>query len=279
MRIAIVTDSTADLPTELAEKYQIRIVPAILVIEGREYPDGVGITREAFYQDLPHMKAAPTTAAASSGSFEALYAQLLEEGYEHIVSIHAASKLSALHTAARIAADRFLGRVDVVDSQSLSLGLGFQVLAAAEAAAEGAGLTEVLARVHSVQGRVRVVAMLDTMEYLRRSGRVSWAKANLGNLLQLKLFIDLKEGVVNRMGMARTRAAGISRLVSFLQELGPLERLAVLHTNAEREARKLLDALPRLGNTLPLVINVTTLIGTHVGPRGLGFAAVTVKAS
>jgi DegV family protein with EDD domain len=121
---------------------------------------------------------------------------------------------------------------------------------------------------------VRVVAMLDTLEYVRRSGRVSWARAQLGNLLRVKPFLEVRDGEVLRIGEARTRHKGIERLKQLAQGLGALERFAMLHTNAEDEARQILEEINPDLNTSPLVVNVTTVIGTHVGPNGLGFAAV-----
>jgi DegV family protein with EDD domain len=126
-----------------------------------------------------------------------------------------------------------------------------------------------------MHNRVGIIAMLDTLEYIRRSGRVSWARARIGNLLQIKPFIELKDGTVSSLGESRTRGKGIQRLKEFLIKLGNLERLAILHTNAEQDAHKFLDNLHIHLSHPPLVINVTTVIGTHVGPNALGFAAVT----
>ena len=154
------------------------------------------------------------------------------------------------------------------------MGLGFQVLAAAEAAANGAHLDDILKIVAGVQQRIRLYAMLDTLEYIRRSGRVSWARARLGEILRIKPFIELKNGHVFSLGEARTYQKGISRLYEHLANLGPIERLAILHTNAEEQARQF---IARLEINIPdpiLIVNVTTIIGTHVGPNGIGFTAV-----
>ena len=122
--------------------------------------------------------------------------------------------------------------------------------------------------------RAHVIAMLDTLEYLRRSGRVSWARARLGNLLRIKPFVEVKSGGVVSLGETRTRRKGIERLHQFLNEQGSLERLAILHTNAEQDARQFLADLDFPIPANPLIVNVTTVIGTHVGPNGLGFATV-----
>jgi DegV family protein with EDD domain len=274
MHIAIVTDSTADIPHHLAEQHRIHIVPNILVINGQSVEDGKGFSRQEFYRQLPGMKNLPTTATASSGTYQALYEMLFQEGSDRILSIHASSRLSGIYNAASAAAQAFEGRVQVVDSRQVTLGLGFQVLGAAEAAAEGLALEAILARLEQLRERVRVVAMLDTLEYVRRSGRVSWARAGLGNLLSIKPFIEIKDGLVQSRGEVRTRSKGIARLLEQLRNLGPLERLAILHTNAEEDARRLLESAdPRLASS-PLVVNVTTVVGTHAGPKALGFAAV-----
>lgn len=273
--IAIVTDSTADIPPELLKKYGIHVVPNIIVIGDRSVEDGEGFSRHEFYTALPNMASVPTTSTASPGVYERLYGQLLSGSVDHIVSIHASSLLSGIYNAARLACQPFGDRVHVIDSRNVSLGLGFQVLAAAEAT-QTRSLTNVISTVLDTRERVRVVAMLDTLEYIRRSGRVSWARARLGELLKIKPFVEVKAGEVFNLGETRTRRKGIRRLLGFLRESVPLERLAILHTNAEDDARNLLFELNSLVPAEPLVVNVTTVIGTHVGPNGLGFAALSV---
>jgi DegV family protein with EDD domain len=164
--------------------------------------------------------------------------------------------------------------VKVLDSGQLSLGLGFQVILAAETAAKGALLDQVLAQVESVRKRVRLAALLDSIEYIHRSGRVSWAVAMIGSMLHLQPLIELRYGIVHRLGQARTRLQGIERLMDTINSWGPLERLAVLHTNAESAACQLLEVVKSRVSVPPLLVNVTTAIGTHVGPNGLGFVAV-----
>jgi DegV family protein with EDD domain len=131
--------------------------------------------------------------------------------------------------------------------------------------------------VESVRKRVRLMALLDTIEYVRRSGRVSWAAAMIGGVLRLHPLIELRFGIVHRLGQARTRLQGIERLVDTLNSWGSLERLAVLHTNAESAAQQLFEDVKSKVAVPPLLVNVTTAIGTHVGPNGLGFAVVPVS--
>ncbi len=279
MKIGLVTDSPADLPLDLAENYGIEVIPAILIIEGQEYIDGVDITREQFYARLPAMRRHPTTAAPSPLDFAARYQKLLANGCEHIISIHTAEKLTSLPNFARNAARDFNGRVTVLESGSLTMGTGFQVLAAAEAIEQGLGLKSVLEKIHSTRQRVRVAAALDTMDYLRRSGRVPAAITTIGGLLSIKPVVELREGAVKPLTAARTTRQATSALLEFLLNLGPLERLAILHTNAEARAREFLDLLLQSKNRRNIppeirLLNVTSLIGAHLGPNGLGFAAV-----
>ena len=278
MKIGIVTDSTSDLPAYLVEEHNIQVVPTILVLEGKEYLDGTGITREEFYTRLPSLPASrpPTTAAPSIGDFVTPYETLLAQGCDHIISIHSASQLTTIVNVARQAAQEFPDKVTCIDSGSLSLGLGFQVLAAAEESETS--LMSALDAIASTRKRLQVTAALDTMEYLKRSGRVPGAVATLGGLLSIKPMIELIDGEVKPIGAVRTTKQADERILNFLLGLGDLERLAILHTNAQTRAKHLLNELMnRVRKSIPrdiLFVNVTAVIGTHLGPNGLGFAAV-----
>lgn len=274
--IAIVTDSTADIPESVANEFEIHVVPNFMIIDGKDVEDGKGISREQFYTLLPILNPTPTTATPSSGTFELLYENLLSTGAKQVISIHAASALSGIYNAAHLAGTQFSGRVHVLDSQQLTLGLGFQVLAAAKEATNGSSLDRVLEVIHHVRLRARVVAMLDTLEYVRRSGRVSWARARLGNLLSIKPFVEVKNGKVLSIGEARTRRKGIERLRGLLINQGAVDNLAVLHTNAESDARQFLEDLKHylVLPVQPMIVNITTIIGVYTGPNGLGFASV-----
>lgn len=276
MKLGIVTDSTADLPGYLLEQHEIKVVPTILVLEGKEYADGAGITREEFYTRLPALHTPPTTAAPSIGDFLTPYETLLSNGCDHILSIHAASQLTTIVNVARQAADEFPGKVTCIDSGSLSLGIGFQVLAAAEAS--DLGLNAVLEAIRSTRQRLQVKAALDTMEYLKRSGRVPGVVANLGGLLSIKPMIELRDGEVKAIGAVRTARQADEKILNFLLNLGEMERLAIMHTNAADRAKHVLSLLmEQVRKSVPrdiLFVNVTAVIGTHLGPNGIGFAVV-----
>jgi len=274
MRIAVVTDSTADIPKGLSENHLISIIPAILVMDGKSFEDGAGITRREFYEQMPDMVTSPTTATPSIGTFQDIYEKLFQRGYESIISIHVSSLLSGIYSTAKMAAKGFNKGVTVIDSGQLSLGTGYQVLAASDAIAKGYSLSKVISEIENIRQRVRVIAMLDTLEYVRRSGRVSWARARIGSLLKIKPFLEVKEGQVFNRGQARTREKGIEYLLEMLKRIGAVEKLAILHTNAEADAQQIINKMNHSLAEPPLVVNVTTIVGTHVGPNGLGFAAV-----
>ena len=281
MKLGLVTDSTSDQPLDQAERFGIEVVPTLLVIDGKQYADGAGISRNDFYVRLPGMKKFPTTAAPSIGEFLARYQKLFALGCDHIISIHAASQLTAIFSVAEQAARDFPGRVTVVDSGSLSMGLGFQTLAAAEAAESGASLEAVVAAIESTRRRLRVFAALDTMDYLRRSGRVPAAITILGGALSIKPMIELAGGQVKAAGIVRTTGQADERMAGFLKPLLPLERLSIMHTGAESRARGFLARLMNeVSRDLPreiLLVNATAVIGAHLGPNGLGFAAVRAE--
>lgn len=276
MKLGIVTDSTSDIPAYLIEEHSLEVIPTILVMDGKEYADGNGISREEFYTRLPGMRTPPTTAAPSIGEFTGRYRKLFDLGCDHVLSIHAAGQLTTIVNTARQAATDFLDRVTILDSGSLSLGLGFQVLAAAEAAENG--LKAALAAVASARRRVQVFAALDTMENLRHSGRVPYAVAALGGLLSIKPIIELAEGIVKPVGAVRTTRQANERMAGLMKTSGAMERLAILHTGAEKRAKEFLTRMMgEISQSIPrdvMLLNVTPVIGTHVGPNGLGFAAV-----
>lgn len=274
MKIALVSDSTCDIPNELVVCHEIHVVPNILIIDGESLEDGRDFSRQEFFEQLPEMTSMPTTSTASVGTYQNLYESLFQEGYDQVVSIHCSRLFSGIFNAANTAAQSFSGKVHVVDSQQVSLGLGFQVLEAAEAIANQVPVENILLLLQQVRERVRLVAMLDTLEYVRRGGRISWARARLGALLNLKPFVEVKDGNVHNLGGVRSRKKGMARLFEMMDSPKPMKRFALLHSNAEKDARWLLENLDPDLPTPHLVVNVNTVLGAHVGPNGLGFVAL-----
>jgi len=277
MKIGIVTDSTSDLPAHLVEQHELEVVPAILIVDGKEYADGIGFSREEFYKQMPSLQTPPTTAAPSIGEFATRYDSLLTKGCDHILSIHVAEPISTIINSARQAAHDFPNKITVIDSQSLSLGIGFQVLAAAEVAEQG--LSAMLQAIEATRNRLKLFAALDTMENLKRSGRVPAAVTYFGGILSIKPLVEVTDGHIKPVTAVRTTKQANERMLQFLLRSGELERLAIMHTGAEPRAKEFLNTVMQTASQhVPrdiLMVNVTTVIGTHVGPNGLGFAAVS----
>jgi DegV family protein with EDD domain len=272
--IAIVTDSTADIPQTVVEDLKITVVPAILIIEGRSYIDGEELSREEFYRLLPTLSEPPTTAIPSPAAFEKEYQRLLNSGYDRILSIHVSHQLSGMINSVNQAAQAFGDRVHIFDSRQLTMALGFQVMEAAAASLRGESFESVLEILKSTRERVRLAALIDTLEYLKRSGRISWLRASLGDLLQMKLLVGILDGVIERIGITRTRRKGISQLLNHAKTWGSLESLAVLHSAIHEEAVAMAENVRHLSKNPPLIVDVTTVIGTHVGPKAIGFAGL-----
>ncbi len=276
MTIRIVTDSTCDLPQELIEKFHITAIPMYINAGGRTYRDEIDLTRGDFYGRLPELMPAPTTAAPGPDTFRQVYERLAAEGATAILSIHISVKLSAVvNVATRAAADTRAVPVTIFDSRQLSLGTGFEVLAAAQAAEEGRPMGEILALLKNLIPRIRVFAALDTLEFLRRSGRMNFAISFLGTLLQIKPLMKMYNGDPTAERI-RTRNAAVKRLAELLKEAQPLEKVAVLHSHAADRAQALLQ---QVGDLLPsqeiLVMEIAPTIGVHVGPGVIGFATIT----
>lgn len=274
--VRVVTDSNSDLPAEMAARYNIVVVPSLLNIEGKSYLDGIDITRTEFYQRLPQLNPLPTTAAPSSGAFEAAYRSC---GQAEVVAIHLGATFSAVYNAARLGAEPLGDQVSLVDSEQVSMGLGWQVLAAAEAAEAGGSREDVLRAARSTQERVRLYAALDTIEYLRRGGRASLFSARLGDLLQIKPLLEVRAGLVSVPARVRTRQKARAEIATQVEALGPLARLAVMHTNSPDDAAAMAQRLAAQVQQPPVIVEVTAALGTHVGPGAIGLVAVMVESS
>ena len=275
MTIRIVTDSTGDLPVDVAERHGIGVVPIYINIGEESYLDGIDISREDFYARLPDLNPAPTTALPGPALFLQTYQRLIDEGATEILSVHISRELSGVVDMAKLAAQDVPVPVTVVDSGSLSLGLGFLAQAAAEAAAGGASMAEILALVEDQRRRTHVFAMLDTLEFLRRSGRMNRVLATVGGWLHLKPLLKMTDGSATAERILSGEAS-VRRLLALLEEALPLERVALVHTHALARAQALRD---RARHLLPpgdvLSVDITPVLGAHLGPGAVGFACVT----
>ncbi len=275
MRIKLVADSIIDLPAEWLTRWDIAIVPAYINFGQDSYADdGIALSKPDFYRMLAMSPELPRTSAPAPGVATAVIERQLRNA-EHVVAFTVASKLSSLYNTVRLAAEEFgPDRVTVIDTGTVSLAEGWQVIAAAEAAERSASLQEVLAAVQSTRERVKLYAAIDTLEYLKRSGRVNALIAGLGTLLQIKPIIEVKDGVVTSIQRARTMTRAEQALIDLAHKQAPLERLAVLHTNFLSGAEKLRERLADIAPANTIIAEVTTALGTHIGPGALGIAPV-----
>lgn len=280
MTVKIVTDSTCDIPEQLAVELGITIIPVYINVGEQSFLEGVDISREEFYDNLLQYPVYPTTAAPAVGSFTAIYNRLGEEGATDILSIHIASSISATYNAARLGAEAVSGvNVTIFDSEQITMGSGLLVLTAATAAAAGKSVSEIVAMLQERVPRTRVFGMLDSLESLRRSGRVNWAQFGLGTLLRIKPVMMIKQGEVSVIARIRTQKKALSRTIEMVQEIGPFERLAIIHVNAPEAAESLRQLTKNIFSTEhPLMTtSVTPAIGTHLGLGAVGFACITAQ--
>ncbi len=274
MAVRIVTDSTADLPLKFAHDLGISVVPLSVIFGDEVFREGVDIGHDLFYDKLVHARDLPTTSAPSVGDFLEVYEPLLKETNE-IVSVHLSSKLSATYNnacqAANILADRG-ARIEVIDSQAISLGLTFVTLAAARAAREGGDIEQIRAAVERTARNIRIYVMVDTLEYLRRGGRIGRARAFLGTMLRVKPLLSLRDGEVHPEERVRTKARAMERLFQIATSFPNVQEMAIGYSTNPQDAH---DFELRLAAAMPqvniLVTRVGPVIGTHVGPGALAF--------
>ena len=279
MTIRVVTDSTCDIPPETADQYGIIVVPAYINIGDQSLLDGVELSRKQFYEQLPGLQNPPTTAAPATGTFAATYEKLAREGATEILSIHVATSLSGVLNSARLGAEAAADTVPVTlfDSMQLSMGLGLQAITAAKAAAHNKSMAEIVTMLEERRSRTHVFAQLDTLEYLRRSGRVNWAEFGIGTLLRIKPLVHVYNGEVQMRDKVRTSKKALAQMIQYATDLGALESIALLHTHAPDKLDTFRQQTLHLysAENQPLAVEVTPAIGAHVGPGGLGIACIT----
>jgi DegV family protein with EDD domain len=278
----VVTDSSANIPADLVQRLDIRVVPILLAVEGRTFRDGVDVTSSQIYQWLRENKQIPTTSAPSIGDFLRVYAAAAEEA-PAIVSIHLSPKLSVTYTAA-LAASQLLDNVSIriVNCHSVAMGQGFVVLEAARAVAAGADLDAIVTRAEEVASRMNVLAVLGTLEYLYRGGRIGGAAAVMGTMLQIKPVVHVADGYVDLFARPRTKAKAIQLILKQMAEhAAETERdrpdaqfhAAILHADVPEEAEALREMVAQRFNCAELyVTDFTPVMGAHAGPGVLGVA-------
>ena len=276
-RIRVVTDSAADVPSELAQRLDITVLPCYVIFGSEVYRDGVDLTPREFYHKLATSRILPTTSQPPLGLFVETYQNLLRES-EGIVSIHVASTLSGVFNAARVAADTLSAApIVVIDSQQLSMGAGWQVIMAAQAAQEGHTLAEVVSLVQAIQPRARAAAMLDSLEHIRRSGRISRVTDLMGTALRVKPLLQIATGEVTAIATVRTRGKALRRLAELMAAQGAFKELCVAHADAADAAQEVVE---RLSTAHPrerlLICQTGAAVTTHLGLGAVGVCGVLV---
>ena len=268
-RVAVVTDSTADLASDLVDERGITVVPLTVILEGRDYLDGVDITADEFYVRLAAAEGGASTSQPSPGRFAEVYRQLLDQ-HDEVVSLHISALLSGTYEAATQGAALVdPARVRVVDTGMVSMPLALLTLAASAMAAQGAGAEEIAERVRPIQERMRVYFMVATLEYLRRGGRIGRASALLGSVLQVKPVLTIAEGQVAPLERVRTQERALTRVIELASGMaGPVCAL-VGHATAAEAADRIARALEPHAESL-IVAPLGPVVGAHAGPGTVG---------
>ncbi|HSH61188.1 MAG TPA: DegV family protein [Acidimicrobiales bacterium] len=270
--IRIVTDSACDLPPEMAERHGIEIVPLTVRFGDEELVDRRDLTPAQFWDRLSRSEVLPETAAPAPGAFEAAYRKAADDGCEGVVCITISAGLSATYEAAQLAAQAVADSipVQVVDSRAVALAQGLMSVRAAERAAEGGSIDDVVREVQDLVGRSRTFAALDTLENLKKGGRIGGAQAFVGSMLSIKPVIQVSEGKVAPESRQRTRAKALRYLAEKVRQHEPVETLAVMHGDAP-DLDEMLELLSSSHPREDIVVgDVGAVIGTHTGPRVMG---------
>lgn len=278
--VRILTDAVADVPRELVARYQIGILPVYVILNGQTYLDDGTLDRDWFYRELMCVESKPTTAAPAPDEYLAACEELVAEGAEDIIVLSAASSVSSLHQHALLAAQQFTGaRVHVIDTLQVSMGEGWLVMETARLVEERLPVAKILERIEAMRARTSVYGVLDSIDYLRRSGRVNGIVGYMASLLKIRPLIAFEQGEARLQGKARAYGRSVQSLLDLVKEARPLHRLAILHSRADERMidgfeSELRASLP--GFEIP-VVDIGSVFATHVGPRCLGVALVRAR--
>ncbi len=273
--IAIITDSTCDVPGTLLERYGITVVPTMVLWAGRQYRDRIDLQPEDFYQRLASQAERPTSSIPSQEEFQEAYRTAVARGADALVVLTVSSAMSGMHQLAVNTAQAVNVPVTVIDSKGPTMSLGWQVLAAARARDAGASVQDIVRRVEQVRRKLMQLVYMESLEYLERGGRIGQAVKWLGVALHVKPIVSINHdsGQVEPLGLVRTRKSGVemmfTKFTSFLRGQ-PNAHVAVLHGNAPDEAQALAERIKAELNPVELQVNITRpVLGIHTGPRAL----------
>lgn len=277
MSIKVVTDSTCDIPLELVAEYDITVVPSYVNIGDESYQDGVDLSRQEFYDNLPHYKHHPTSAAPAPAVFTQAYEAAAERGATEVLAIHVSSTFSSFLNNATLGAeatDKI--KVTVFDSKQLSMGLGFQVLTAVRMASAGKSMDDIIAYLTQLRTHCHTYCMVETLDALRRGGRVNWLQMGVSSLLNIKPLIHVYEGEVLQATRVRTRKKAIAKMIELAANSGDITHVALLNSNSDdyEAMQELME--PHIPPEAEVVRTVACpAIGVHVGAKALGIVVVT----
>ncbi len=281
MTVKIVTDSTSDIPSDVAQGLGVVVVAQNVHFGTETYKDNVTITPDDFYSMLVSSPELPKTSQASPGDFKEVYDALGSDA-DGIVSLHVSSKLSGTYNSAVQASTMTSAScpVEVIDTAQASMALGLVVEAAAQAANRGAGYDEVVSIAHDATARAQCICLFETLEFLQKGGRIGKARAMIGTALQLKPMIIVKDGEVHELGKGRTFAKALAKLKQAARDFGPLEGLAIMYSTtpdrAHEVAGDLKDMLPE--GVEPYVTSFGPALGVYTGPGAIGIALLQAKS-
>ena len=271
MAVRVVTDSACDLPPEMCEQQGIEVVPLTIRFGDREYVDRKELSSDEFWRQLASSSVLPETAAPSVGAFEEMFRKLHDEGADGIVCVNLSAHLSATMQSAQVAAKALDGLcpIEIIDSGSASMGIGILALRAARRAAEGADVATIAGELNDRRSRQRLFAALDTLEYLRKGGRIGGAQAMLGSMLSIKPIITVEHGAVEQAGKVRTRSKALKFMLDRVPE-GNVESICVMHSGAD-DLDEFIELLrPKVPGAEIAVGHIGPVVGVHVGPRAVG---------
>ena len=273
-KIMVVTDSSASLPPEMADKLGIRIIPLWLIWDEQSFLDGVDIDPHTFYQRLKDSKTLPSSTQPTAMEFKALFETLAGE-CAGIVCVLASSKISGTVDSACAAREFSPVPVEVVDSGFSAMGQGLIAISAARAAAAGASLAEVAAAAEKIRDAVHLLFVVDTLEYLHKGGRIGKAQALMGTLLRIKPLIGTGNGEVQPKGKARTQKKALTRLFEMTQEFGEIEDLTIAHSTIPEEAAAFTERLsPVFEKDKIYQSRIGPVIGTYLGPGSIAIGII-----
>jgi DegV family protein with EDD domain len=275
MAIRIVTDSACDVPQDVCDALGVTVVPLTIRFGDEEFVDRKELDSKAFWRKLASTSALPETAAPSVGAFEETFRTLAGDGADGIVCINLSSGLSATMQSAQVASKALEGEcpIEIIDSESASMGIGHLVLHAARRAREGADLDTIVHEVEDRRGRSKLFGALDTLEFLKRGGRVGGAAAMIGSMLSIKPVITVRDGVVDKAGQVRTRSKSLRFLVEQIPA-GRVESISVMHGEAP-DLDELLDLLRPVAPDASIDVgDVGPVVGVHAGPGVIGVVFV-----